>query len=196
MLDRRHSAVTLSNGWSTASGPLTVADLERTPDDGRRYELVDGVLIVSPAPAIRHQVVLLDLAILLRSACPEGLELVPGPGLRMSDITELVPDLAVVRRGDVAGVRLTEPPLLAVEVRSPSTALFDMNTKRAVYERFGIASYWVVVPDREKPSVIAFELSNDTYKRVARVSGDEPFRAERPFPVTVVPSDLVARLPR
>jgi hypothetical protein len=53
-------AVTLSNGWSTASGPLTVADLERTPDDGGRYELVDGVLIVSPAPAIRHQVVLLD----------------------------------------------------------------------------------------------------------------------------------------
>jgi Uma2 family endonuclease len=79
----------------------------------------------------------------------------------------------VVRRGDLAGVWLTEP-LLAVEVRSPSTALFDMNTKRAVYERFGIVSYWVVVPDREKPSVIAFELSNDTYKRVARVSGESP----------------------
>jgi Uma2 family endonuclease len=189
------SAVMMSSGRSPASGPLTVADLERTPDDGRRYELVDGVLIVSPAPAIRHQVVLLDLAILLRSACPEGLELVPGPGLRMSDITELVPDLVVVRRADLAGVRLTEPPLLAVEVRSPSTALFDMNTKKAVYERFGIASYWVVVPDRDKPSLIAFELEHGSYHQVAHASGDQPFRSERPFSVTVVPSNLVARLP-
>jgi Uma2 family endonuclease len=190
------SPVTMSSGWSTASGPLTVSDLERTPDDGRRYELVDGVLIVSPAPAILHQVVLHELAVLLQATLPDDLGIVPGPGLRMSDITELIPDLTVVRRAALAGVRLTEPPLLAVEVRSPSTALFDMNTKRAVYERFGIASYWVVVPDREKPSVVVFDLSNGTYKQIAHVSGEEPFRAERPFPVTVVPSDLVARLPR
>jgi hypothetical protein len=51
------------------------------------------------------------------------------------------------------------------------------------------------VPDREKPSIIAFELPNGTYQQVAHVIGDEPFRAERPFPVTVVPSDVVARLP-
>src|SRR5215813_1983957 len=190
------SAVTMNSGWPAAGGPLTVADLDRTPDDGRRYELVDGVLIVSPAPAIPHQMVLLDLAIQLRSASPEGVEVLPGPGLRMSEITELIPDLVVVRRGDLAGVRLTEPPVLAVEIRSPSTALFDMNTKKAVYKRFGIASYWVVMPDRDKPSLIAFELENYGYKQVAHVSGQEPFRAERPFPVTVVPSDLVARLPR
>jgi Uma2 family endonuclease len=189
-------AVAMDSGWPAAGGPLTVADLDRTPDDGRRYELVDGLLIVSPAPAIPHQMVLLDLAIQLRSECPEGVEVLPGPGLRMSDITELIPDLVVVRRGDLVGVRLTEPPLLAVEIRSPSTALFDMNTKKAVYERFGITSYWVVVPDRDNPSLIAFEFIRDSYMEVARVSGDEPFRAERPFPVTVVPSELVARLPR
>src|SRR6266568_4957196 len=80
-------AVTLTSDWPAATGPLTVADLERTPDDGRRYELVDGVLTVSPAPLIPHQVVLLELAVTLRSACPEDLELVPGPGLRMSDLT-------------------------------------------------------------------------------------------------------------
>src|SRR5215472_569463 len=190
------SAVTLSNGWPPASGPLTVVDLDRTPDDGRRYELVDGVLIVSPAPAIPHQIVLHELAVLLDAALPDDLAIVPGPGLRMSEITELVPDLVVVCRDELTGVRLTDPPMLAVEIRSPSTALFDMNTKKAVYERFGIASYWVVVPDRDRPSLIAFELENYSYKQVARVSGQEPFRAERPFPVTVVPSDLVARLPR
>jgi hypothetical protein len=64
------SAVTMSSGWSTASGPLTVLDLERTPDDGRRYELVDGVLIVSPAPAIPHQVVFMNLRFFFRPRCP------------------------------------------------------------------------------------------------------------------------------
>ena len=82
------------------------------------------------------------------------------------------------------------------EIRCRSTALFDMNTKKAVYERFGILSYWVVVPDRDKPSLIAIELKSGSYVQVAHVSGDEPFRAERPFAVTVVPSGLVVRLLR
>jgi len=188
--------VTLTSDWPAATGPLTVADLERTPDDGRRYELVDGVLTVSPAPLIPHQVVLLELAVTLRSACPEDLELVPGPGLRMSDITELVPDLVVVRREELAGPRLTAPPLLAVEIRSRSTALFDMNTKKAVYQRFGIPSYWILVPDRDQPAMIVFELKGGRYAQVAHVSGDDEFPAVRPFPVSVVPSRLVARLPR
>ncbi len=189
-------AVTLTSDWPAATGPLTVADLERTPDDGRRYELVDGVLTVSPAPLIPHQVVLLELAVTLRSACPEDLELVPGPGLRMSDITELVPDLVVVRREELAGPRLTAPPLLAVEIRSRSTALFDMNTKKAVYQRFGIPSYWILVPDRDQPAMIVFELKGGRYAQVAHVSGDDEFPAVRPFPVSVVPARLVARLPR
>jgi len=188
--------VTLTSDWPAATGPLTVADLERTPDDGRRYELVDGVLTVSPAPLIPHQVVLLELAVTLRSACPEDLELVPGPGLRMSDITELVPDLVVVRREELAGPRLTAPPLLAVEIRSRSTALFDMNTKKAVYQRFGIPSYWILVPDRDQPAMIVFELKGGRYAQVAHVSGDDEFPAVRPFPVSVVPARLVARLPR
>lgn len=52
------------------AGPMTVADLDQLPDDGRRYELIDGMLFVSPAPVIAHQVVLLELAVLLRAACP------------------------------------------------------------------------------------------------------------------------------
>jgi Uma2 family endonuclease len=189
-------AVTLTSDWPPASGPLTVADLERTPDDGRKYELVDGVLTVSPAPLIPHQVVVLELAVVLNGVLPDDLAIVPGPGVRMSEITELIPDLVVVGREELAGPRLTEPPRLVVEIRSRSTAVFDMNTKKAVYERFGIASYWVVVPDRDKPALIVFELNRGSYEQVAHVSGDQPFRAAVPFPVTVVPSMLVARLPR
>jgi len=175
---------------------MTVADLERTPDDGRRYELVDGVLIVSPAPLIPHQVVLLELSVLLDASLPDDLAVVPGVGVRMSDITELVPDLVVVHRRDLAGPKLTLPPLLAVEVRSRSTALFDMNTKKAVYERYGIGSYWIVVPDRERPALLAFELRDGKYEQIAHVVGEEEFLAQQPFGVSFVPDRLVARLPR
>ena len=188
-------AVTVTSDWPPADGPLTVADLERTPDDGRRYELVDGVLIVSPAPLIPHQVALLELAVLLDASLPDDLAVVPGVGVRMSEITELVPDLVVVRRADLAGPKLTLPPVLAVEVRSRSTALFDMNTKKAVYERYGIGSYWIVVPDRERPALLAFELRDGRYQDVAQVFGDDQFTTQRPFPVSVVPAKLVARLP-
>src|SRR5258708_32660670 len=166
-------AVTLTSDWPPASGPLPVAALELTPDDGRKYELVDGVLTVSPAPLIPHQVVLHELAVVLPAVLPDDLPTVPGPGLRMSQITELIPDLVVVRREELAGPRLTAPPLLAVEVRSRSTALFDMNTKKAVHDRFGIASYWAVVRDREKPAVIALELSHGSYEQVAHAVGDD-----------------------
>jgi Uma2 family endonuclease len=189
-------AVTLTSDWPPATGPLTVADLERTPDDGRRYELVDGVLIVSPAPLIPHQVALHALAVMLDAALPTHLAIVPGPGLWMSDITELIPDLVVVPREELAGRKLTSPPALVVEVRSASTALFDMNTKKAVYERFGVGSYWIVVPDRDKPEVLAFELRDGRYEPVAHAVGDGEFLAARPFPVRLVPSGLVSRLPR
>jgi Uma2 family endonuclease len=178
------------------TSPLTVADLERTPDDGRRYELVDGVLIVSPAPFVSHQVVLLELAVLLDASLPDDLALVPGVGVRMSEITELVPDLVVVHRADLAGPRLTRPPVLAVEVRSRSTALFDMNTKKAVYERYGIGSYWIVMPDRHRPSLLAFELRDGRYNEVAHVFGEDEFTTGQPFRMSVVPARLVARLPR
>jgi Uma2 family endonuclease len=86
------------------------------------------------------------------------------------------------------------PPLLVVEVRSPSTALIGLNLKKTAYERFGVESYWVVVPDRDEPEVIVFELRDGRYKEVAHVAGDEVFAADRPFRVEVIPSRLVARL--
>lgn len=187
-------AMTAAEPWPEAGQLFTVDDLERMPDDGRRYELIDGVLVVSPAPRVPHQEVLSELLVQLRQACPRGLSAVAAPGVRMSDDTELIPDLVVIPRDQLTGRRVTRPPLLLVEIQSPSTALFDLNTKKAVYERFSIASYWVVIPDVEQPELIVFELSDGRYEQVAHVTGGKPFRAERPFPVEVVPERLVAGL--
>jgi Uma2 family endonuclease len=90
--------------------------------------------------------------------------------------------------------RITRPPLLAVEIQSPSTALFDLNTKQAVYERFSVPSYWMVVPHVDQPELIAFELHDGRYRQVAHVTHNKPFRAQKPFPVEITPSRLVTKL--
>jgi Uma2 family endonuclease len=188
------SVVSIVEAWPQSGRAFTVADLDRMPDDGHRYELLDGVLVVSPRPANPHQEVAAELLGLLRAACPEGLRALPEPAVQVSRKTEFAPDLVVIRHEQVSAAKCTEPPLLVVEVRSPSTALIDLNVKKAAYERFGVESYWVVVPDVDKPEVIAFELRAGRYVEAARVSGDEPFAAARPFPVEVVPARLVAGL--
>lgn len=177
-------------------GPLTVDVLERTPDDGRRYELLDGVLIVSPAPGRRHQRVGLVLGMRLELACPDTMEVLIAPfGVQPSRTTELQPDVLVARVRDLTERNLPAAPLLAVEVLSPSTRLIDLNTKKAAYERMGVRSYWVVDP--QAPVLTVFELDgNGQYQQVAEVKNAEEFQAERPFPVRIVPADLLTRLRR
>jgi Uma2 family endonuclease len=143
---------------------------------------------------VPHQLVLAELIVLLHGACPPGLFVVPGPGVRMSVDTELIPDLVVIRQDQLVETRVTRAPQLAVEIQSPSTALFDLNTKKAVYERFSIESYWVVVPHVDRPELIVFELRDGRYEQVAHVTEGKPFRAQRPFDVEVVPARLVAGL--
>jgi Uma2 family endonuclease len=187
-------AVSIGEAWPTTGRPFMVADLDRMPDDGRRYELVDGVLVVSPRPGNPHQEVAAELLGLLRSQCPAELRALPEPAVRIAPNTEFHPDLAVIRREQVSEPKCTEPPLLVVEIRSPSTALIDLNLKKAAYERFGVGSYWVVVPEPAKPELIVFELAGGRYQEAAHVRDNEAFLASRPFQVRMVPSQLVAGL--
>ena len=186
--------MTAAQLWPAIDRPLTVAGLDLTPDDGCRYELDDGVLVVSPAPAFIHQRVLHRLQLLLDGACPPELEVVPGPGLEISDINYRIPDLVVVRAGSVAvtDTNVTTPPELALEVASPSTAQYDRNRKKVVYAEFGIPAYWIVVPDSDRPSIAAFGLTDGLYAEVGRAVGEQRFASTTPFPVEIVPAELVA----
>jgi len=176
--------------------PFTVDDLEAMPDDGNRYELIDGTLFVSPAPGRRHQRIVLWLAMALVQRCPDGMEVLTAPfAVRASRTTELQPDVLVGRDEDFTEKLLPVAPLLAVEVFSPSSVLNDLNNKRAAYQRLEVPSYWVIDPD--EPKLVVYELNeNLIYHKVAEVKGDEAFEAERPFPVRVVPSELLGRLAR
>ena len=169
---------------------FTRSDLDRMPDDGHRYELIDGCLVVTPAPKRSHQRAAFGVARLLHDACPSELEVLMAPlDVVLGANTVLQPDVLVARRDDFTERDLPTAPLLAVEVLSPSTRLVDLNLKRARYEAAGCPSYWVVDPD--VPSLTAWDLVEGAYVEVASVVGVETFEARLPFPVIVTPAHLV-----
>ncbi len=170
--------------------PFTAADLDVLPDDGRRYELIDGVLIVSPAPSYPHQRAASNLHVLLRSACTDEFEVLFAPlDINLADDTVLEPDLLVARRADFTHRGLPTAPTLAVEVLSPSTRRIDLTVKLARYQDAGCPSYWVVDP--EVPSVQVFTLAGDQYSPGRLVTAAESLSLTDPFPVTLIPADLV-----
>jgi Uma2 family endonuclease len=188
------SVVTIAEAWPAAGRPFTVAELDRMPDDGRRYELLDGGLVVSPRPTTVHQFVAMRLARALDNSCPEDLCVLAEPAVQLGPQTEFDPDLVVVRLDQVGGAKFTAPPLLVVEVRSPSTALIDLSRKKVAYERFGVLSYWIVNPDPPQPELTVFELRDGHYTVEAKTTA--PFTATRPFTVTVDPATLIRGLTR
>ena len=169
----------------------TVRDLGRIPDDGNRYELIDGELFVTPAPAPHHQQIVAQLAFRLEMARLPHLVVLAAPvAVTMSHRTEVQPDVLVAAFEDFTAKNLPKPPVLAVEVLSPSTALNDLNKKKNKYQRFKVPNYWVIDP--LEPSLTAFELDeHGTYRIIAKVAGDEPFEASAPFPVRVVLTELL-----
>ena len=100
----------------------------------------------------------------------------------------LEPDLLVITDRDPHGKRVTEVPLLAVEVLSPSSRRRDVGDKLTAYRDAGVPSYWVIDPIN--PRLRAWRLEDGEYVEIADVSGDEEWTATEPFEVTVRPADL------
>ncbi|GAB2444725.1 Uma2 family endonuclease [Nocardioides hungaricus] len=169
---------------------FTAADLEAMPDDGNRYELVDGALIVTPAPVPRHQIVSGNLYAVLRAACPPALRILYAPlDVKLSETTVLQPDLLVAARESFGEKNLPRTPLLAVEVLSPSTRHIDLGLKRSRYEAAGCPSYWVVDP--AVPAISAWELRDGVYVLAGQAEGGQRLVLHEPYPVELVPADLV-----
>jgi len=125
------TATAAAVGWpSRVDGEWTVDLLETLPDDGLRYEIIDGTLIVSPSPVPRHQRAILRLALLLTAACPPDHEVFIAPLDWQPDRrTSLEPDLLVVRKDRIGETNITQTPTLVVEVLSPGTARIDRRLK-------------------------------------------------------------------
>jgi Uma2 family endonuclease len=128
----------------------TVDDLAHMPDDGQRYEVIDGELFVTPSPAMRHQDAIMALILLIAPyVAAEGIgHAVLAPAdVTFSPRRGVQPDLFVVplvngrRPRELADIRKL---LLAVEVLSPSSARADRVVKRAMYRDEGVDEYWLV----------------------------------------------------
>jgi Uma2 family endonuclease len=172
------------------SRPLTRDDLETMPDDGHRYELLDGILIVSPAPRPRHQEAVASLLVVLRQAAPRDLLVLTAPlDVALTNDTVLQPDVLVARRSDFSERDLPTAPLLAIEVLSPHTRRFDLLLKRDRLQTAGCPSYWVV--DVDEPSIIAWQLVDGVYVEVGRAAGSQRIQLSQPFEVAFSPAELV-----
>lgn len=151
------------------------------PDDGFRYELVDGVVVLSPSPTPRHQRVLTRILHQLLNHLarnPVG-EVLPEVDVRLADDLVYRPDLVFFAAGRKldASRMIAEPPDLVVEVVSPDSRRYDRETKRADYERCGVREYWVVDPLANEFVFLRgkdgrFEVAEPTEDRYASVAID------------------------
>lgn len=149
--------------WPT-QGEWTWEDYLRLPDDGKRYEIIEGVLYVAAAPIYDHQFSVFELAAELRGFVkPRRLGVVIGApfDIRLPGVADPVePDVVFFKAGNEpkAGDKyFMGPPDLVVEVLSPSTSRLDRKVKFDAYQKAGIPEYWLVDPRMR--SIVVYSLN-------------------------------------
>lgn len=164
----------------------TLEEVLALPEDqGSRVELVDGTVIVSPAPTSKHQRVLQRIQVALSNATPEQFEPLPGVNVVLSGARLLIPDLTVVTVPDADTVYYKgDEVLMAVEIHSPSTRAYDRALKRQLYAEAGVPFLVFVDPAREPIEAVCLRLDGDTYQESARAVNGQ-LTLTRPFAVTV-----------
>ncbi|MBI3967577.1 MAG: Uma2 family endonuclease [Chloroflexi bacterium] len=159
---------------------FTVSDLELLPDDGKRYEVIDGELYVSTTPDWRHQLLGTQLGRQLLNWDPGfqyGMPII-APGLIFAPDQAVEPDVVWVSReriGTVVGDdgKLHAAPDLVVEILSPGTAnqQRDRELKLKLYSRYGVREYWIV--DWRDESVQIYRREQTALTLVSTVTADE-----------------------
>ncbi|MFD7153265.1 Uma2 family endonuclease [Kribbella sp. NPDC059898] len=174
-------------------GPWTTADLAGLPDDGQRYEIIDGSLLVTPAPAPRHQLVAGRLSVFLREAAPAGADVVEGTNVQLNTGRLLVPDVIVAQSAALltAAVALRpEDVHLVVEVVSPSNAAMDRVFKPQLYAAAGIGWMWRVELEPEGVQIVVVDLRSGS--PVVHARSTDVLEVDAPFAVEIPVARLLA----
>jgi Uma2 family endonuclease len=159
----------------TVARPLTPHDLLDTPDDGQRYEIIGGELIVSPAPIPEHQRLLTRLHLLFATfvnAHRLGEVFLAPLDVFLSEHDLVQPDLffiACERLAIIGPRRIEEAPDLVLEVLSPSTRQVDQVRKAALYATAGVREYWLVDP--EARAITVFRLHGQHFEPIPQPPG-------------------------
>ncbi len=164
---------------------LTYQDFCALPDNGRRYEILDGDLYMSPSPTPLHQHVLLELGANLRAHVKRhdlGRVFIAPLDVLLSEHDIVEPDIIFVskaRESIITAKNIVGVPDLLVEIISPSNTERDVRDKQNIYARCGVPFYWMLDP--EGRSIIELQLVGKAYARVCELSGDATF-TPRLFP--------------
>lgn len=156
----------------------TYADWLNLPEDGFRYEVMDGVLVKEPPPVPAHaSIISVLVASIIRHLSLEELRCLYGSsvGVRLADDSVVIPDLVYIRpeRRGIIGPKVIEgAPDLVAEVLSPSNRDRDLGTKRQLYARHGIPEYWIIDPVDRSVTVLT-DPFDDTYLTGVRVTGSD-----------------------
>ena len=156
---------------------LTYQDYLELPNDGRRYEIVDGELTVTPAPGRRHQGALVRLASELHghvSALRLGKIYVAPFDVILAETAIVQPDIIFVandRQSILSDRGVEGAPTLVIEILSSSTARSDRGAKRQLYARYGVPWYWLVDPDRR--AIEMYRHAGDAFEEAGSMLGEE-----------------------
>lgn len=179
-------------------GGWTTDDLDELPEDGHRYELIDGVLIVSPSPTSPHQRLVVRLDTALEPSCPPEWVVTQGVEVRVSMRRSLTPDVLVVTaEAEARGPSKFMPHevILAVEVVSPGSVTLDRVTKPALYAKAGIPHYWRV-ETRHGIVVHTHRLEPDAEVYVQTGRFDRTLKIDEPWPIELPISEITPRFYR
>jgi Uma2 family endonuclease len=176
-----------------ASGGWTAEAIAAIPDNGLRYELSDGNLLVTPPPSVRHALTQDRLtAVLKRAAPPHVVVIDAGIGVGIG-ASYFIPDVVVLQAAALKSTKdLLHPAdvLLVVEVLSPTTRRVDLGLKREAYSAAGIPDYWIVDRDAREVTMLALADRWPDYDLTAVIKPGLRYRVDRPFPVEVDPADF------
>ena len=161
--------------WKPAPVILTYDDYLKLPNDGKQYQIISGILHMSPAPTTIHQRISRELLLILQPYVHRHRlgEILPAPCdviLARSDIVQ--PDLVYVRQDRLGMIRekgIFGPPDLAVEILSPSTQEMDLREKLQLYAIYGVPHYWIVDPTAK--TLMEYILQINVYSLCASHTG-------------------------
>lgn len=183
----------LATPASYHAGPWTIDEVLELPDNGMRYELIDGRLVTSPVPPKPHQMAAKLLERLLDDAAPQKLEANRDVNLRIR-AELLIPDVMVATSDSLRGREPTMDPadvVLVAEILSPGNTEFDRLWKPRRYAEGGIPTYLEV--ELDEPRVIAFQLRGTGYVRVAEARAGEILVLTEPYDIRFDPAELAGR---
>jgi Uma2 family endonuclease len=172
--------------WTAPDDRWTEPDLHLFPQDGHRYEIVDGSLHVTPPLDGPHESFVRAGGTTLRGAAPEGWWVCARLGIEFGGCN-LVPAVTVLRP-ESSGAIWSDPAdvALVVEVETPASSRYDRLLKPALYADAGIPLYWRITPG---PALHIHELGSDTPERV--VQATDLVELDAPYPIRVTPSNWI-----